>query len=42
MTYLIHIIGKGWIEKSFRTEAQADRWFERNEGNFDEVRMEAK
>lgn len=37
----IHLIGKGWVRKTFRSEAVALAWLDRHAGDYDEVRWAA-
>jgi hypothetical protein len=34
----VHIIGKGWVRKLFKSQAAADEWIDAHEADFDEIR----
>jgi hypothetical protein len=37
----IHLIGRGWVRRTFRNEAAASRWLSDHAGDYDEVRWAA-
>ena len=34
----IHLIGEGWVRRTFKTKAAEARWFTQHAGEYDEVR----